>query len=1506
MLSTKSSDTESSTATSAADIQRKGGGPQEEKLQKKEDAGRSAAARGFGSDNGWSSIISGSSDENSGNEVVSRNAALSSLITSRVQPKKLVGKPDDKYEKEADSTARKVMRMTAPAQRKSDIPEIQTRSGLMPSRKRSEEEVVPGIQPQSEEEEEVPEVQSQPMEEEEVQRQPADEEKENIQRQKEEEEEKLVQRQSTPEEEKLQARAEEEEVVRRQPVEEEIQAKEMEEERPQRKAEATAGSREVNSSFESNLSGTKSSGEPLPDSVRSYMEPRFGADFSNVRIHTGTKAATLSKQINARAFTHGRDIYFNRGSYDPHSSGGRQLIAHELTHTLQQGAAGRTVNKVHQTSADSATGKVQRSWVGDAWDAVSGAASSAAEWVGDSLEAGKDWLMGWLKERVDDVPGYSLLAVVIGQDPLSGEHVPRTGRNFIEAGLDIIPNGEKYKQKLQEQGNLSKAASWLDDQLELLSDISAEKIGERFQKFWSNLGLTDVRNPQDVLQDLLEIFKTPINRIIQFAKNVAAKFLEIVKDYLLSQVVDFVKDKQSPSFYPLLTVVLGEDPITGEEVKRSGKNILTGFLKLHPKGDKYLAKMKSSGSFGRATRWINNAIARIKNIAAGLGEAFKSIWNAISDINTLLNPIDTFERIYANFRTSLVELASFMWTVGKKVLSFIKDALLSRLSAFAEKTRGFPLVKVLIGMNPFTGRDVPRTPSRIIRGFFSLMENGIEKFKKFKESGAIARLISWIEGAVERLNITKETIVGLFKSVWDRLTIDALMEPIKAFRDIVNLFRPPIGRIINFVGEVIRKVVEIMLKIMNFPTNLVSSIIERTAAAFGMIKRDPIGFIKNLLRGLKQGFQQFFTNIGSHLMDGLTDWLFGTLEEAGIKPPPDLSLKSIFGLVVQILGITKDKIFAKIEEKIGREKMEKIRGFMEKLKGVWAFVKDVVKRGPVAIWEYVQEKISNLWNLVFEQVKSWIMEKVIKRVSAKLLSMLDPSGVMAVVNSFIAIYRAIQSAMAYATKMLKMVNRFVGGIAAIARGNLAPAAKKVESALSKGVPIAIGFLANQVGLRGLGKKIRKMIDAVQVKVDKAIEWLIDKAMKVGGAIVNMGRSVAGSIKSWWKRRKEVRTKDNEKHEVYFEGSGRSAQLIIASEPKPYAQYLNSLKGSHDLTEEDIQPAKAKVQEIEQEKSKSVDEDEKEDHGARINNLMDELVDKTAELPLSADGGTNTPPVYGPLRNGFGTLARVAYLQAPHEKGSPPSVSNTPEFEAINRRRKGGGAYYVKGHLLNENLGGPGNTWSNLTPLTQQANADHKSIFENPVKKAVNGTISKVSNPKGLETKGHVRNFRVRAKYGRSLPSSHSILVNEDTDELPGGMPEEVDPFTMASVLEAEQHVPTQLECQAEVRDEEGNTETLNENIVNNINYGQLSHYSLNPRPRQEYVLADHIDFDANSKQEAVQQLLELNGIGPARAERIYDGLMESGTIYNYKKQIGITKKTIEKNNPDLKIKGGNI
>lgn len=86
---------------------------------------------------------------------------------------------------------------------------------------------------------------------------------------------------------------------------------------------------------------TAAGGTPLPPAVRHFFEPRFGADFGDVRVHTGAAATVSARSLDARAYTLGRDIVFSAGEYAPDTHAGRRLIAHELAHTLQQSGTAR-------------------------------------------------------------------------------------------------------------------------------------------------------------------------------------------------------------------------------------------------------------------------------------------------------------------------------------------------------------------------------------------------------------------------------------------------------------------------------------------------------------------------------------------------------------------------------------------------------------------------------------------------------------------------------------------------------------------------------------------------------------------------------------------------------------------------------------------------------------------------------------------------------------------------------------------------------------------------------------------------------------------------------------------------------------------------------------------------------------------------------------------------------------------------------------------------------------
>ncbi len=219
------------------------------------------------------------------------NIALS-YHSASIQTKLTIGKPGDKYEQEADKVSDQVMNMPQPIQRQENGSE--------------EMQMKPEIQRQEMEEEE--EAQAKPLANAIT---------------------PLVQRQAMPEEEKEEVQTQPE--IQRQGMEEEKKEEEV-----QTKSSGNSSTAKNMEGLEQQLGNSKGVGSPLSDEARSFMEPRFGTDFSDVRVHTDSGAVQMNQDIQAQAFTHGQDIYFNSGKYSPDTNEGKSLLAHELTHVVQQ------------------------------------------------------------------------------------------------------------------------------------------------------------------------------------------------------------------------------------------------------------------------------------------------------------------------------------------------------------------------------------------------------------------------------------------------------------------------------------------------------------------------------------------------------------------------------------------------------------------------------------------------------------------------------------------------------------------------------------------------------------------------------------------------------------------------------------------------------------------------------------------------------------------------------------------------------------------------------------------------------------------------------------------------------------------------------------------------------------------------------------------------------------------------------------------------------------------
>ena len=714
----------------------------------------------------------------------------------------------------------------------------------------------------------------------------------------------------------------------------------------------------------------------------------------------------------------------------------------------------------------------------------------ALDSVIDALES----LEEMLPDLARRVPGYTLFTVIIQYNPLTGEAVERTPYTLIEGLMSLVPLGSFIFDVLHERGVLEEAFTWVEGELGRLN-LTTERIEGAIEAAWEDIRIVEG------LEYNLEVLNRHLGQLLtdvsEFALSLVDFLIDLIKRTALDIADDILSENQA---WSLIKKVLKYDPLRDLPVDASTAEIIEDFLLLIGKEEE-LRQMQEQGTVQETADWIDTQLGTFLSLLTELGALFSDAWDAIQPEN-LPNLQSNLESLAENVGSFLLRAFDFALVVAEKVFEIIKNALLAWLQANANDIPGYHLLTVILGKDVFTEEPVPMTPTNLIRGFMSLVPGGEQQFQQLSESGVIPDAAARIEAAMSELGISWAFIRDLFLGIWDSLSIEDLADPLGAFERIINRFGEPLGRLIAFVGEVIIVVVELVLRMMGFPVDLIGNIIARVMEAVENITNDPVGFFLNLLAAMKLGFSGFFSNILTHLIGGLADWLFRGLRDAGVEPPADLSLASILDFVLDVLGISMERIWEKIAERIGPENVERIQNAYDRLVGIWNFVSDVQERGVVAIWEYIESQISNLWNMVLSKAQEWIMERIINRAIQWLLSLLDPSGIMPVINSCIAFFRAVQSAIEYLRDMLEIINDYVSTIAAISRGDVQPGADKMEQGLANAIPIAIGFLANQFGLGNIGEKMSEIIGGIREMIDAALDWLLDQAMRLWPAMLN--------------------------------------------------------------------------------------------------------------------------------------------------------------------------------------------------------------------------------------------------------------------------------------------------------------------------------------------------------------------------------------------------------------------
>lgn len=457
-------------------------------------------------------------------------------------------------------------------------------------------------------------------------------------------------------------------------------------------------------------------GQPLPAAVRRFMEPRFGARFDRVRIHTHDHSARLNRQVAARAFTVGPQIFFGQGQFQPDSQAGLELIAHELTHTLQQGAATPTPTPtLRRSPASEVTARsepqVQRGVLG--------------------LPSFKEFVA----EQCQKLPGFSLFSFVVGFNPITGARVERNAGNLLRAAIEIIPGGHFITDALAAHGIFDRISAWASTQFDALKDLGSS-VATAVEKFIRNLG-SALLNPLGAWENAKNLVAAPVNRVLAFAKGLKDGVVGLIKDAILKPIGAYAK--KTPA-YGLLAMVMGQDPITGEPVTPDPEALIGGFLNLIKEQETW-EKMQQAKAVPRIIAWFKKNLGTLKGFVAEIPALFVTALKSLDVADIILIP-RAFLKLAGVFGGFALRFTSWVGTALWDLLEIIIDVVSPGALGYIKRT-GAALKSILKNPLPFMGNLVNAAKlgfTRFAGNFFGHLKAG---------------LLDWLTGSLPGIYIPK-------------------------------------------------------------------------------------------------------------------------------------------------------------------------------------------------------------------------------------------------------------------------------------------------------------------------------------------------------------------------------------------------------------------------------------------------------------------------------------------------------------------------------------------------------------------------------------------------------------------------------------------------------------------------------------------------------------------------------------------------------------------------------
>jgi hypothetical protein len=739
--------------------------------------------------------------------------------------------------------------------------------------------------------------------------------------------------------------------------------------------------------------------------------------------------------------------------------------------------------------------------------------------------------------------------------------------------------------------------------------------------------------------------------------------------------------------FTLLTLIIGRNPINMRAVERSALNLLRGFMGIMPGGELLFQVLDRYGVAQRIADWVSAQIDAMGLTFQGIRDAFNRFTDSLgwSDI---FSPGDVWRRAQDVFMPTIRRITAFVARLVTQAIAWLKETFTEPLANFCREIPGYALIAVQLGRDPFTNSPVARTAMNVVRAVAEFIPGGREKVDQLAQSGALERAYNWFMEETRARNLTWDRVTGTFAQAWDALQLEDVLHPVDTLRRMVGIFRPLLVDLAGFARAALMKLAEFIFEAaMGAGGARIVAIFRRARDTFNVIIADPVRFLRNLLNAVAQGVRQFMNNILTHLRDGVIAWLTGPVAQAGIQMPERWDLRGIIWFVLQILGLTWPRVRQKLVRLMGERPVAMLEAGFQLLQ-------EIRERGLVqALRDRVTEFFGQLREAALGAIRSFIQQRLVMAGIQQLISMLSPVG--AVIQAIIKTYTTIQFFLEKINQILELVESIVNSIAAIAAGQIASAANFVERTMARTIPIILDFLARFIGLGNVGAQVQTTIRNLQARVDqmldRAVDWIRNQARNLAS------RALGGDPNASPEQR--LRNGLRESVQAVNRLSGNRIGLALIT------PVLAAIRLRHNLRSLEAQPRGPRWAVV-----------------GEVNPRGEDMTEKFVETGGAGPGNFRSSITYDGVNDmGFGRHMLADPVGPGHPAGSTVSQTLRLELREDRGSRAGLGSIdarqgrYRLGHLLNHHIGGPGNDWRNLTPITPSANSGHLNDVERSVK-----------------------------------------------------------------------------------------------------------------------------------------------------------------------------------------------